>query len=511
MVEFKILVVDDSSVNRVFLCKILEQAGFIPKAVSSGEEALDAVKKDNFYCILLDILMPGLNGYEVIGKLKSTPIIKDIPVIFITGQDSEESTIKGFELGAVDYITKPFSFAEVKARVRSQVKLFSTIKSLETAQSDMIREISNAQNSLLKKPEDIPEANFSVYYKSLHAAGGDIYDIINVSPTKIGYFVGDFAGHSISTSFLTSSIKALLQQNCNDINTPIQSMDIINRVLVNIVKEGQYLTACYAELNLTSNEMTVVNMGHPPLIVLRSDHKSMAIGKNGDVLGAFPEAFFVEDHVTLIPSDRFIIYTDGLIEGEKVWSSSTSFLRKKALSHFNKSREELLENLITDTEPLRIGSDDDIMVLVSDIKGDSPKVNILEDGNSIKVEYGATNRLTSSAVNAIFTWIKPRLPSEDYYGVKISLYEACSNAVIHGNRSNYRKKVTIICSIENSLLSIAISDEGGGFDWQSKLNRELIENLEENGRGLKIFAAYGFTVNYNSRGNQLVLKKTLSQ
>lgn len=508
MNSYRVLVVDDMQVNLKILENILTNAGYETVLVSSGEEALEVVKDQQFHCILLDIIMPGIDGFEVIKRLKHVPTMADVPVIFITGEEGPEATVRGFEAGAVDYITKPFHPHEVQVRVKSHIKLYTTIQSLATAQAETLKQINNAQNSLLKKPEDYPQANFSVYYCSLHAAGGDIYDIIEITPTKFAYFVGDFAGHQISTGFLTSSVKALLQQNCNDMMSPSETMRIVNSVLCQLMKPGQYLTACYAVLDTESSELTVVNMGHPPLLVKQFiGDKIVEVGRGGDVLGVFEDAFYQEDTLQLIPGDRLLLYTDGLIEGKSVWSASTRTLKNKLLELEFKGRDEFVEDLLAVTEDLRGEVTDDIMLLLTDVPGETPQVITEESDMSLKIVFPSTTRLSSEMARTVFHWISNRAELRDKYGLKLVLNEAISNAVIHGNVNDYRKNVTIGVEISSMEIVLYVEDEGKGFDWRKK---QLAGNMDDtaayNGRGLPLFTAYGFSAEYNDIGNRLELR-----
>ena len=118
----KVLVVDDSPMNLKPLVQFL-RAGHKLLVATSGPAALDLVEQEHPDLILLDVLMPGMDGYEVCRRLKDDPRSRDIPVIFVTGKNEERDEVVGFELGAVDYITKPFSQSIVLARVRTHLEL----------------------------------------------------------------------------------------------------------------------------------------------------------------------------------------------------------------------------------------------------------------------------------------------------------------------------------------------------------------------------------------------------
>ncbi|MDR3322428.1 MAG: diguanylate cyclase [Synergistaceae bacterium] len=128
--KYSILAVDDERANLAVLNRILS-ADYTIFTAKSGEEALDRAQKDRPDLILLDIVMPGMNGFDVLTKLKESPHTRNIPVIIVTGLSSEEDEEKGFFLGAVDYITKPFKNAIVLARVRTHIQIIHQIRTIE--------------------------------------------------------------------------------------------------------------------------------------------------------------------------------------------------------------------------------------------------------------------------------------------------------------------------------------------------------------------------------------------
>lgn len=118
-----ILVADDVYTNIEFLRYILRKEKYNILAVSNGAEALDAVEKNTVDLALLDVMMPDVDGFEVCKRMKANPRTSHIPIIFLTARTDVESTVKGFELGAVDYVTKPFHRQELLARLRTHIEL----------------------------------------------------------------------------------------------------------------------------------------------------------------------------------------------------------------------------------------------------------------------------------------------------------------------------------------------------------------------------------------------------
>jgi len=121
--KYNILLVDDIPSNLNFLSDVLSQEGFGIILATLGNNALITARSELPDLILLDIAMPDLDGYTVCEKLKEDPSTRDIPVIFLTARNEREDIIRGFEVGAVDYIMKPFNYTELIARVRTQLEL----------------------------------------------------------------------------------------------------------------------------------------------------------------------------------------------------------------------------------------------------------------------------------------------------------------------------------------------------------------------------------------------------
>ena len=127
--QVKILIVDDSPVNIDFLVELLEE--YDVRTVTNGQLALESARNEVPDLILLDITMPGLNGFETCQQLKGSPVTKDIPVIFLSASKDTASIVKGFKVGGVDYITKPYNTEEVRARIHTHLKLKFALEKLE--------------------------------------------------------------------------------------------------------------------------------------------------------------------------------------------------------------------------------------------------------------------------------------------------------------------------------------------------------------------------------------------
>lgn len=136
--ECSIIVADDDPDNLIILSEMLEQDGYVVRAYNNGLQVIESAEKMPPDMFLLDVHMGVLDGYETCLELKRNKNLKDIPIIFISGLSESYNKVRGFELGAVDYINKPFSLAEVKSRVKTHITLGVMIKELREMNAGMI-------------------------------------------------------------------------------------------------------------------------------------------------------------------------------------------------------------------------------------------------------------------------------------------------------------------------------------------------------------------------------------
>lgn len=165
-----VLVVDDVEINRDILEQIILDMGCKPVLADSGESALKLMKDQQPQLILLDISMPGMSGYELCQKLKESEKTREIPIIFISAQNSSEDIVKGFNYGGEDYITKPFISEEVQARVGARLKLHEMTKEL----MEMNRKLQISVNAQLKQMEQ--EKKKTLYVLAEIATQHTLYD-----------------------------------------------------------------------------------------------------------------------------------------------------------------------------------------------------------------------------------------------------------------------------------------------------------------------------------------------
>jgi len=229
---------------------------------------------------------------------------------------------------------------------------------------DKLDKVHKSQTEMMVLPHELPEANFDVYYKALNEAGGDFYDVFKISQNVYAYFVGDVAGHDIGSSLITASILALLKQNCTSADCSL-SMYNVNNILYKLLSDFEYITGCYAVLDRNKNEMTLISMGHPPMLFIPQKGEPRLINQDGDVLGAYENCEYENITVPVSPGDRIFLYTDGLVEGrhDAIWSSGAPKLLEHAEKIQKSSSVHMTNELYRCMYPGKYQPDDDVVIL----------------------------------------------------------------------------------------------------------------------------------------------------
>jgi len=338
-----ILIVDDDVTTNEMIRTILTWAGFQTASAFDVAGALAGVREQHPDLILLDVSLPDGTGLDVCRRIQGEPGASQTPVLFISSNEDVSTKVEGFEAGGVDYITKPLAGAEVIARVRTHLRLKQAYETLAELQAERIQRLATAQGALMPQPADLPEARFFVSLNQVLKAGGDFYDVVPVGHRVVDYMVADASGHDLAASFWTAALKALMSEYATPVNEPREVVCSMNRALLRILPQGVFFSIIYARLNRQTGRLSLINGGHPPAIIVPGNGKEAAfVHQEGDVAGAFADVNFDAKELTVRPGDRFLLYSDGLIESG---GNREEGLRRLAAA-CTSWRGECLENMI---------------------------------------------------------------------------------------------------------------------------------------------------------------------
>ncbi len=311
-----VLVVDDAPTNIRVVNEILHDT-YQVKIATSGAKALElAAAAPGPDLILLDVVMPGMDGYEVCSRLKAEPATRDVPVIFLTGQTEETDETRGFEVGAVDYIHKPFSPAVVMARVQTHLALREARELLSRQLLAIHRELATARQIQLSiLPQVIPQPaglDLAARYVPMTSVAGDFYDFLVIDENRIGVLVADVSGHGMPAALIASMLKIAFAAQSAHAADPALVLAGLNATLCGKF-EDRYVTAAYAVVDTSKRTLRYAGAGHPPLLLLeRSTGCARPVIENGLFLGFFPHATYTEVEVPFHEGDSFVLYTDGI-------------------------------------------------------------------------------------------------------------------------------------------------------------------------------------------------------
>jgi phosphoserine phosphatase RsbU/P len=376
-----VLVVDDATANLQVVHSMLKD-DFKIRVATSGAKALALVKANPHPdLILLDVMMPEMDGYEVCAILKATPEARDIPVIFLTGKTEADDETRGFEVGAVDYIHKPFSPAVVKARVHTHLVLREAREQLAQQllsinnELEMAREI---QVSIL--PHETPKIRgleMAARYLPMSSVAGDFYDFILVDEKHLGILVADVSGHGLPAALIASMLKVALAAQSPHACDPAGVLAGLNQSLCGKFQH-HFATAAYVFVDMEKKSIRYAAAGHPPLLLWReSTGTASEVSEHGLLLGLLPEATYSVVEIPVQPGDKAVLYTDGILE---TTSPSEQEFGADLFKGFLESNHDLGADVFADLlldelsgwseHPKGQGQQDDLTLLAIDFKSD---------------------------------------------------------------------------------------------------------------------------------------------
>ncbi|MCZ6627869.1 MAG: fused response regulator/phosphatase [SAR324 cluster bacterium] len=379
-----LLVVDDDNDILRIVQFFLSKQKFKVHTANNGEEALAVLEvHPDIDLILSDVMMPKLNGLELLKKVRSNKRYSEIPMILISAEGETSQKVTGLNMGADDFITKPFNFDELMARVRNHLRLRRLQKDLLHANEQLqyrnqmlIDDLETAKDmQMALMPDSFPEnTEYSIgaQYIPVDKVGGDFFDVVVLEEgKKVGVLIVDVCGHGVGAAFITAITKITFRNACYAQTDPAAVLGRMNRELFLNLKGG-YITAFYAVYDVTSKMLTYASGGHPPLLVHRRSHGDIIkLEPQATFLGIFNPVEFSADEFQLLPGDRIFFYTDGLFESHNGAEDQFGMERVAKLIRENPESEiqPLLDLLLRNLREF-VGEcevDDDITLVGMDI------------------------------------------------------------------------------------------------------------------------------------------------
>ena len=316
--ESRILIVDDARTNVDVLVEAL-RGDYKLSVALDGTTALRSVEKSPPDLVLLDIMMPGLNGYDVCRQLRAHESTRELPVMFLSSLEDVKNKTQGFEVGGNDYLTKPFEVLEVKARVRSLLKAKAYADAVREAMARDLRIAREIQMGIL--PADLAAATKGTGL-DVHAAieparevGGDLYEVLRASDDRVVVALGDVSGKGIPAALFMAVAVTVLRTLARQIVEPDEILRRLNDELAEQNPRGMFVTLQCLVFNLAERRVSCAGAGHHRLAVLSTDRPPrLACPSSGRPAGLMPCNPVERETLPLASGDTFVLFSDGVSE-----------------------------------------------------------------------------------------------------------------------------------------------------------------------------------------------------
>ena len=336
-----ILVVDDNEANRDTLARRLERRGYTVATANDGAQALKMLDERPFDLVLLDVMMPVMNGLDALEQIRRTRSATQLPVIMATAKGESQDVVQALNLGASDYVTKPLDFAVVLARVQTQLTLKHSVEQILDLEHRLSEANAELRRNALRLQEELSAAakiqeaflptslppiagvEFAWAFQPCAELAGDALNIVPLDAANVALYVLDVTGHGVAASLLAVAAARVLTADAGtdsilidkSVRKPTGPAEVAARLDKRFAWDsatGQFITMFYAVLNIPQRRLTYVSCGHPPPIRVSAAGVPTPLNGSGMPVGL---GGAYEDHaINLEPGERLFLYTDGVTE-----------------------------------------------------------------------------------------------------------------------------------------------------------------------------------------------------
>ena len=508
-----VLAVDDTPEN-LDVVKGLLVPDYKVLAANNGAAALKIVEKQSPDIVLLDIMMPEMDGYEVCRRLKANPTTASIPVIFLTAKDQTADEAEGFALGAADYILKPVNPPLLQARVRTHVALKRSMDEIAAARQRMQDELNVGRDIQLSMlPTDKPDTTeFSVeaIMQAAREVGGDFYDFFPVGPREDAFCVADVSDKGVASALFMSVTKALIKSRCREDNSTASAVTWVNDEIAVGNDSCMFITLFIAVLDTMTGQLRYTNAGHNPPYIKRADGTLECVSdRHGPMVGAMGGIVYGEDRLQMDRGDTLILFTDGVTEAMNGDRELYGEARLEALltdiAHENVNN--LVNNVLESVRDFADGAEqsDDITLLAFTYEAE-PSSTATE-----KLEIRLTNDIGAigDVVNRFEQFGEEHaVPAGDIMRVNLVFDEILSNIISYGYQDTERHEIVVTVELTGQRLVVSIEDDGipfNPFAQEAPDTTASIEEREIGGLGIHLVQQVMDSATYQRRQNANVV------
>jgi sigma-B regulation protein RsbU (phosphoserine phosphatase) len=325
-----ILVVDDDETNRDMLARRLRRYGYTVSAASSGVQALRLARSQQFDLVLLDMIMPGLDGFQVLAKFKAEAALREIPVIMLSALDEENGIARCIEMGAEDYLAKPFNPVFLRARIgaclekkRLRDKERATHEALQRSQKRLAEGLAKAAGYVrsLLPPALTGPLETEWCFQPSEQLGGDAFGYHWIDDDHFAIYLLDVCGHGVGAALLSVSVLNTLRAQTlpgADFRQPEKVLAALNRAFRTENQDFLYFTLWYGVYRPATRQLSFASGGHHPALLITSAPAEgpviTPVGTNGPAVGCLEDATFSAAVQSITAEARLLLFSDGIFE-----------------------------------------------------------------------------------------------------------------------------------------------------------------------------------------------------
>lgn len=560
----KILIVDDDTTNRLVLTAYLKKDGYTVVSAENGQEAVELFQSEGAELILMDVMMPVMDGYEATRKIKKLSGEKFIPIIFLTAMTDEKALSQCVEVGGDDFLTKPYNRIILKAKIDALERVSQLYNTVYEQKRELVshqehegkeQEVARKVFDSILNPGCLSAENIKLHLSPMSLFNGDVV-LAAVKPTGgLHILFGDFTGHGLAASLGAlplSDVFYSMTAKGYSINDVVRE---INHKLKRQLPTGMFLAACLVEIDTNNNVLKYWN-GAIPAAYLHKGDSVVELKSQHLPLGILSDSSF-NDKVNIIEvhdDDRVVLSTDGILEAEN--NEGEMFGHNRFLECLNfhvnnnsKEQDELFQHILDTLDDFVKEQQQSDDVTLGVIACDMEYINQLASQRGNYKKFISTNwkfelhffydSIKSIDPVPLINQILAEIQGHQIQQDKLStvLTELFCNSLDHGLleldssikttpegfMQFYSDKETRLTNLETGFIRISVAnkpterggdliicfeDSGKGFD-TNKLQKPLVNPEHEtqaamfSGRGLSLINNYCKSVTYNDVGNQV--------
>ncbi len=321
--QAKVMVVDDQNTILQVVKQAFLGAGYQHVQVfQDGHAAMDAMRRQRPDVVLLDVLMPELDGFALCKMIKADPLLKDVPVLFLTSASDAQHRAQGFGLGAVDYVAKPVAPTELMTRCETHLMnglMLQKLHQFAGRMQDDLARARNFQHDLLPAAEALTSLaaahglDLATIYQGCESLAGDYWTLLPLDADHVALCLVDFTGHGVVAALNTVQLHALLHSE-DDLSNPVQVAKNLNSHLHALLGVASFATFVYGVLNTRTGALAYASGGAPPMFIRHANGKLTMLDCTGLPLGLDATIEVLPRRAALAPGDTLLMVSDGLTD-----------------------------------------------------------------------------------------------------------------------------------------------------------------------------------------------------